>query len=389
MRIDVISIFPRYLDPLDLSLSGKARERELLDLRVHDLREWTTDRHRTVDDTPYGGGAGMVMKPEPWGEALDEVLPDGAVLVVPTPSGHLFTQAAARELAGHDHLVFACGRYEGIDQRVLDHARTRADVREVSIGDYVLNGGEAAALVVIEAVVRLLPGFMGNPDSLTEESHTEGLLEYPVFTKPASWRGLDVPPVLLSGDHAAIAAWRHQQSLHRTAERRPDLAHPAAAVALDGLDGLVRPTEPADLGEFLTLQWACFPPELHEPLDILRRDVLEEDTSFVLRVGGRLVGTVSCRLLEDGTEWQPRLLMVAPDLRGRGIGRFLLEYAEGAAPPSVTTYSLLTGTDNQRSQRMYKKAGYRSRGEVRPGVVRFTKPRSVPEFQDDRGPVAD
>jgi tRNA (guanine37-N1)-methyltransferase len=317
----------------------------------------------------------MVMKPEPWGEALDEVLPDGAVLVVPTPSGTVFTQAAARELARHDHLVFACGRYEGIDQRVLDHARTRADVREVSIGDYVLNGGEAAALVVIEAVARLIPGFMGNPDSLTEESHVEGLLEYPVFTKPATWRGLGVPPVLLSGDHAAIAAWRNEQARHRTAERRPDLAHPALAIRVDELEGLVRPTEPADLGEFLTLQWACFPPELHEPLDILRRDVLEEDTSFVLRVGGRLVGTVSCRLLEDGTDWQPRLLMVAPDLRGRGIGRFLLEYAERAAPPSVTTYSLLTGTDNQQSQRMYKKAGYRSRGEVRPGVVRFTKRR--------------
>jgi tRNA (guanine37-N1)-methyltransferase len=216
---------------------------------------------------------------------------------------------------------------------------------------------------------------MGNPDSLTEESHVEGLLEYPVFTKPATWRGLDVPPVLLSGDHAAIAAWRNEQARHRTAERRPDLAHPALAIRVDELEGLVRPTEPADLGEFLTLQWACFPPELHEPLDILRRDVLEEDTSFVLRVGGRLVGTVSCRLLEDGTDWQPRLLMVAPDLRGRGIGRFLLEYAERAAPPSVTTYSLLTGTDNQQSQRMYKKAGYRSRGEVRPGVVRFTKRR--------------
>lgn len=376
MRIDVVTIFPPYLDPLDLSLPGRARGRELLDLRVHDLRDWTHDRHRTVDDTPYGGGPGMVMKPEPWGEALDKVLPDGAVLVVPTPSGTVFTQAAARELAGHDHLVFACGRYEGIDQRVLDHARTRADVRELSIGDYVLNGGEAAALVMIEAVARLIPGFMGNPESLAEESHEEGLLEYPVFTRPPTWRGLDVPPVLLSGDHAAVARWRNEQARHRTAERRPDLAHPAFAVSIGELDGLVRPTEPADLGEFLTLQWACFPPDLHEPLDILRRDVLEEDTSFVLRVGGRLVGTVSCRLLADGTDWQPRLLMVAPDVRGRGIGRFLLEYAERAAPPSVTTYSLLTGTDNQRSQRMYKKAGYRSGGEIGPGVVRFSKRRS-------------
>jgi tRNA (guanine37-N1)-methyltransferase len=376
MKIDVVTIFPAYLDPLDLSLPGRARGNDLLDLRVHDLRDWTHDRHRTVDDTPYGGGAGMVMKPEPWGEALDEVLPDGAVLVVPTPSGTVFTQAAARELSGHDHLVFACGRYEGIDQRVLDHARTRADVRELSIGDYVLNGGEVAALVMIEAVARLIPGFLGNPESLAEESHDEGLLEYPVFTKPATWRGLDVPPVLLSGDHAAVARWRNDQARHRTAERRPDLAHPALAVSIEELDGLVRPTAPADLGEFLTLQWACFPPELHEPLDILRRDVLEEDTSFVLRVGGRLVGTVSCRLLADGTDWQPRLLMVAPDLRGRGIGRFLLEYAERAAPPSVTTYSLLTGTDNQHSQKMYKKAGYRSQGEVGPGVVRFTKARS-------------
>ena len=168
----------------------------------------------------------MVMKPEPWGEALDEVLPDGATLVVPTPSGTPFTQALARELAGREHLVFACGRYEGIDQRVVDEARARADVREVSIGDYVLNGGEVAALAITEAVVRLLPGFMGNPGSLLEESHEDGLLEYPVYTKPASWRGRDVPPVLLSGDHAAIAAWRHEQSVRRTAERRPDLRAP-------------------------------------------------------------------------------------------------------------------------------------------------------------------
>ena len=209
MRIDVVTIFPGYLEPLELSLPGKARRSGLLDLHVHDLRDWTHDRHRTVDDTPYGGGAGMVMRPEPWGEALDALADDSTTLVVPTPSGTPFTQALAAELAGHPHLVIACGRYEGIDQRVVEHARTRMDVREVSIGDYVLNGGEAAALAIVEAVVRLLPGFMGNPCSLEEESHGgSGLLEYPVYTKPDSWRGLDVPDVLLSGDHARIEAWR-------------------------------------------------------------------------------------------------------------------------------------------------------------------------------------
>jgi tRNA (guanine37-N1)-methyltransferase len=227
MRIDVVSIFPDYLAPLGLSLAGKAQASGLLDVHVHDLRRWTHDRHRTVDDTPYGGGAGMVMKPEPWGEALDELTGEGPgdpLLVVPTPSGEPFTQPMAEELSREQWLLFACGRYEGIDQRVIDHARTRMRVREVSIGDYVLNGGEVAALVVLEAVVRLLPGFMGNPESLAEESHGgEGLLEYPVYTKPPTWRGLDVPEVLFSGHHAQIARWRRDQALRRTAERRPDL----------------------------------------------------------------------------------------------------------------------------------------------------------------------
>src|SRR5688572_19923535 len=240
MRIDVISIFPDYLAPLELSLIGKARDAGLLDVRVHDLRSFTHDRHRTVDDTPYGGGAGMVMKPEPWGEALDAIAADGAVIVVPTPAGQPFTQAVAEELAGQEHLVFACGRYEGIDQRVTEYAQTRWTVREVSLGDFVLNGGEVAALAIVEAVVRLLPGFMGNAESLVEESHADGLLEYPVYTKPASWQGRDVPEVLLSGDHARIAAWRREQAERRTAERRPDLLPPTGAVTgLAGLD--VRP----------------------------------------------------------------------------------------------------------------------------------------------------
>ncbi|MET1004667.1 MAG: tRNA (guanosine(37)-N1)-methyltransferase TrmD [Propionibacteriaceae bacterium] len=230
MRIDVLSIFPDYLAPLRLSLVGKAIETGLVDLNVRDLRDWTHDRHRTVDDTPYGGGAGMVMKPEPWGEALDELVPDPGTsstrLIVLTPSGRVFNQRLADELAAEQHLVLACGRYEGIDARVVEHARSRMTVDEISIGDYVLNGGEAAALVVIEAIVRLIPGVIGNPESLAEESHSvgqDGLLEYPVYTKPPSWRGLDVPPILFSGHHGQIAAWRREQALAKTAERRPDL----------------------------------------------------------------------------------------------------------------------------------------------------------------------
>ncbi|MCW2841741.1 MAG: tRNA ((37)-N1)-methyltransferase TrmD [Aeromicrobium sp.] len=224
MRIDVVSIFPSYLDALQLSLAGKAQSSGLLEIATHDLRGFAHDRHRSVDDTPYGGGAGMVMKAEPWGEALDTVATPESVVVVPTPSGAPFTQRLAEQLSTEQHLVFACGRYEGIDQRVIDEAGDRWRVEEISLGDFVLNGGEVAALAMIEAVVRLIPGFMGNPASLVEESHGEdGLLEYPVYTKPASWRGRDVPDVLLSGHHAAIAAWRREQALERTRARRPDL----------------------------------------------------------------------------------------------------------------------------------------------------------------------
>ncbi len=227
MRVDVLTIFPDYLAPLELSLLGRARRTGLLDLTVHDLRSFTHDRHRTVDDTPYGGGAGMVMRPEPWGEALDQVLGsearDDVVVVVPSPSGMRLDQEMAGRLAGEAHLVFVCGRYEGIDRRVVDHAASRSRVLEVSLGDYVLSGGEAAALVILEATTRLMPGVLGNAESLDEESHNDGLLEYPVYTKPAVWRGLDVPEVLLSGDHAKVAAWRRAQSLVRTASVRPDL----------------------------------------------------------------------------------------------------------------------------------------------------------------------
>ena len=228
MRIDVVTIFPDYLAPLRLSLIGRAVEDGLIALHVHDLRAWTTDRHRTVDDSPYGGGPGMLMRPEPWGAALDAVLPpgprgDGPLVVVPTPGGQPFTQAMARQLAAEPWLVFACGRYEGIDQRVLDEAAGRARVAEVSLGDYVLGGGEVAVLVVVEAVARLLPGVIGNAESLVEESHSAGLLESPGYTKPAQWRGRGVPDVLLSGNHAHIARWRRDQAIRRTAARRPDL----------------------------------------------------------------------------------------------------------------------------------------------------------------------
>lgn len=227
MRIDVVSVFPEYLQPLRLSLVGKAIESGRVQLGVHDLREFTHDRHRTVDDTPYGGGPGMVMRPEPWGEAIDSLIgPQPPLLVIPTPSGRPFTQADAEEWSGVEHLLLACGRYEGIDARVSADAARRMPVAEVSIGDYVLAGGEAAALVIIEAIVRLLPGTLGNEASAVDDSFAagrQGLLEGPVYTKPPSWRDLDVPPVLLSGHHAAIAEWRAEQSRLRTQQMRPDL----------------------------------------------------------------------------------------------------------------------------------------------------------------------
>ncbi|WP_426520759.1 tRNA (guanosine(37)-N1)-methyltransferase TrmD [Diaminobutyricibacter sp. McL0618] len=226
MRIDIVTIFPEFFDVLDLSLLGKARQSGIIDLGVHNLRDHAHDRHRTVDDTPYGGGAGMVMKPEPWGEALDGILADGPgdpLVIFPSPAGDVFTQATARELAAESHLVFGCGRYEGIDQRVFDDAASRARVRLMSLGDYVLNGGEVATMAMIEAIGRLIPGVVGNPESLVQESHEDGLLEYPSYTKPSVWRGREVPPVLLSGNHGAIAAWRHEQQLDRTRRVRPDL----------------------------------------------------------------------------------------------------------------------------------------------------------------------
>ncbi len=273
MQLDIITIFPEYFAPLGVSLIGKAVQRGDIVVGVHDLRSWAHDPHRTVDDTPFGGGPGMVMRPEPWGEALDAVLggadgrsgpadagpadagpadagpadggapaAGGAQLIVPTPSGEIFSQEIAAELARADHLIFACGRYEGIDARVADYARSLTPVRELSIGDYVLGGGEPAVLVMIEAICRLLPGVLGNAESVQDDSFgagigpMHGLVEGPAYTRPRDWRGLEVPDVLLSGNHGAIARWRRDEALRRTARTRPDLAARLPSAALSARD---------------------------------------------------------------------------------------------------------------------------------------------------------
>ena len=230
MRIDAVSIFPQFFEVLDLSLIGKAQREGRVTINRIDLRDYATDKHRSVDSPPVGGGAGMVMKPEPWALALEDVLaqrPEGSphrpTLIIPTPAGEVFTQQSAQQLADHQHLVFAPGRFEGIDERLTDWAAEHFDVRRLSIGDYVLNGGEAAVVVMIEAITRLIPGVVGNAESLEEESHSAGLLEYPVYTKPAQWRSHAVPEVLLSGNHAKIAQWREDQQVQRTRRIRPDL----------------------------------------------------------------------------------------------------------------------------------------------------------------------
>ncbi|TDU82537.1 tRNA (guanine37-N(1)-) methyltransferase [Kribbella voronezhensis] len=376
MRLDVVSIFPEYLAALDLSLVGKAAKSGLLDVRVHDLREWTYDRHRTVDDTPYGGGAGMVMKPEPWGEALDAVAPaDGPSqprLIVPTPAGRPFTQELAYELAAEPWLAFACGRYEGIDARVAAHAAERMRVDEVSIGDYVLNGGEVAVLVIVEAVARLLPGVIGNPESLSEESHSgDGLLEYPVYTKPPTWRGHAVPDVLLSGNHGLVAQWRHHESVRRTAERRPDLLAAWGAAVADKDDAVsavqVLPATVADAGEIHTLQLAAYLSEAMAYDDFGIPPMQEDLAGTVERVaaggvwkavaGTRIVGAVHVAV--DGSVARIGRLMVAPDWQGRGVGTKLLRVAEQTAPAGVTQYELFTGAESERNLRLYRKAGYR------------------------------
>ncbi|MGL4743771.1 MAG: tRNA (guanosine(37)-N1)-methyltransferase TrmD [Dermatophilaceae bacterium] len=404
MRVDVLTIFPEYLAPLDLSLIGKARRDGILDLRVHNVRDFAHDRRRTVDDAPFGGGAGMVMKAPPWAEALGAVVAAGSGagttvphLLVPGPGGVPFTQAMAHDLAAEPWLAFACGRYEGIDERFVDHAAARMPVTPVSLGDYVVNGGEVAVLAVVEAVARLLPGVVGNAESLVEESHEGGLLEHPVYTRPASWDDSgtvrEVPPVLLSGDHAAIATWRHEQRLARTAVRRPDLLD--AAAASSGLGGLdVRLATAADVPELLVLQRACWLPEgqragswtippLDEPLEVVAAS-LREWTTWVVRsqradgTSGRLVGSVRGRVRpDDERAWETGRLMVTPDLQGRGLGRDLLSLSEAAAPGSVATLWINTGAFGESNLRRYLRAGYRrtpGEGAV-PGTVDLIKHR--------------
>ena len=256
LRLDIVTIFPEYLTPLRESLLGRAIADGLIAVGVHDLRDFAPDRHRTVDDTPYGGGAGMVMKPDVWGRALAAVAPaptTGTTLVVPTPAGLPFTQSVAADLARREHLVFACGRYEGIDQRVADDAATRMPVLELSIGDYVLAGGEVATLVIVEAIARLVPGVLGNPLSAVTDSFgagSPGLLEYPSYTRPLVYQGLEVPPVLLSGHHAEIERWRRDESLRRTARRRPDLVATLSRDSLDAADLRVLAQEGVDLADW-------------------------------------------------------------------------------------------------------------------------------------------
>lgn len=416
MRIDAITIFPEYLDALRLSLIGKADARGAVTLAVHNLRDWTTDRHHTVDDAPLGGGAGMVMKPDVWGAALDEVLQTEGrtVLAIPTPSGQPFTQRIAEDLAGVDQIVIACGRYEGIDARVAEYYRGRGvRVLEYSLGDYVLNGGEVAALALIEAVVRLLPGVLGNPESLAEESYnSDGLLEYPVYTRPSSWRGLDAPAVLLGGDHGAVAAWRRAQAVERTARRRPDLlvqhagltSRDAAALAPLGLlptpDGarslVVRAAHSGDEQALAELAARTFP--LACPPHVTPAQVAAQIAAYLqpenfasylsepryrvtlAEVDGAVRGyTLSVLPGPDGGPDAPEeaaavtdrpvaelsKMYVDEDLHGSGLSRVLMadalerlrsEQWEGRALRGVW---LGTSQLNKRAQKFYKKTGFR------------------------------
>ena len=334
MRIDVVTIFPDYLKVLDLSLIGKAADRGPLDLHVHDLRDHAHDRHRTVDDTPLGGGAGMVMKPDVWGEALDEVLAADApgegrqVLVVPTPSGEVFTQRTAEDLAGADRLVFACGRYEGIDARVPEHYASHGiEVRELSIGDYVLNGGEVAAIVMIEAIARLLPGVLGNPESLVEESHgTSGLLEYPVHTRPIRWRGLQIDPVLLSGDHGRIARVRRNQSITRTVERRPDMIQALDPAGLDREDRAILASQ----------GWAVPAGEEH-PVPVRLRNATADDAHALAALAARTFPDACGNVIDPESLDRHIATTLVPELftTWAGDDRVDLVVAELLEPPSA------------------------------------------------------
>lgn len=421
MRIDLLSIFPQYFAALDLSLMGKARQSGQLDIHVHDLRSWTHDRHRTVDDTPYGGGAGMVMRPDVWGEALDTVIgaePGKCVLAIPTPSGIPFNQKKAEELSHFDRIIVACGRYEGIDQRVADHYRDRGVVvEEFSIGDYVLNGGEVAALVLVEAVGRLIDGVIGNPDSLVEESHSGiGLLEYPVYTKPQEWREHQVPDVLMSGDHAKIDRWRLDRSLERTAQRRPDIVARIARSSTDQLstrdreilaengvlmcEGRVAPVEiraalPDEaerISELASLTFPMAPPDFISEEDVqafisdgLNPQVFEEYLAdpnarcFLAVSEGQLLAYTLIFLrspkemprgngkypLDDHAAYLSKCY-VREDAHGTGIAGAILEHTiRSAREEGASQIVLGTHIYNERAQRFYRKHGFKKAGRRR------------------------
>lgn len=423
MRFDLISIFPQYFAALELSLLGKAQDAGLVQLHRHDLREWTTDRHRTVDDTPYGGGAGMVMRPDIWGKAIDHCRaqqPGKVVLAVPTPSGQLLDQRLVTELAETaDQIIIACGRYEGIDYRVVEHYQQQPEVEvlEYSLGDYILNGGEVAAVVLVEAVSRLITGVLGNPESLVEESHgTEGLLEYPAYTKPPQWRDLGVPAVLTSGNHGAVARWRRDQALRRTAQRRPDLALKLDPTQLDRHDreilaseGIlytpelaileIREAEPADAQALSALAGRTFPmacpPEV--PLDAVQRHIetqLNPDVftnylenpgryrTLLGEVDGQAVGytmTIVNQPEEDpedpgvakaagaGALYLSKIYARA-EMHGSGLAGALLQAAIAdarVAAPWAKCMGLGTHAKNKRAQRFYRNHGFALRGRRR------------------------
>ena len=421
MRIDLLSIFPQYFAALDLSLMGKARQSGQLDIHVHDLRSWTHDRHRTVDDTPYGGGAGMVMRPDVWGEALDTVIgaePEKCVLAIPTPSGIPFNQKKAEELSHFDRIIVACGRYEGIDQRVADHYRDRGIVvEEFSIGDYVLNGGEVAALVLVEAVGRLIDGVIGNPDSLVEESHSGiGLLEYPVYTKPQEWREHQVPDVLMSGDHAKIDRWRLDRSLERTAQRRPDIVARIARSSADQLntrdrevlaengvlmrEGRVapveiraaRPDEAERISELASLTFPMAPPDFIPEEDVqafisdgLNPQVFEEYLAdpnarcFLAESEGQLIAYTLIFLnspkemprgngkypLDDHAAYLSKCY-AREEVHGTGIAGAILEHTIRIAREEGASQIVLgTHIYNERAQRFYRKHGFKKAGRRR------------------------
>lgn len=378
MKIDVVSIFPQYFAPLELSLIGKAQARGLLEVAVHDLRSWAEPPHHKVDDTPYGGGAGLVMIPTVWGKALDAVADIDSVIVVPTPAGVPFTQQHAHRLAQASSIVMLCGRYEGIDQRVIDEAAAHWPVMELSLGDYVLNGGEVAALAMIEATVRLLPGFMGNEASLTEESHVHGLLEYPVFTKPSQWRGRSVPAVLRSGDHQAIAAWRRAQAVARTVERRPDLLSPQVAGSLTA--------RLADAGETgavwslahaaRSLRLAAIESQAHPAPSAAALHVPKLPPLPTLTALGSTIAAADCLVVERGgrivaaallAPQQPERvieLWVAPDQDAQEVVPPLLTAAEARLGPDIRSWWLNRNTTTKLAAADVRRWGFRPSGEA-------------------------